>query len=146
DAVPAVIKIERLTATGFLTHVAMSPDGKYLAYTDNPGGRQSLWVRQVDGTSPLELIPPRAVGYWGVAFAANGDSIFYAIKGPEDPGGSIYQIPMLGGPPRKIIAGGVESSPVISPDGRQLAYLRADYPEPGGSALMVAGIDGANPR
>jgi Tol biopolymer transport system component len=145
DVTPSAVKIERLTATGFLTHAAMSPDGKYLAYTDNPGGKQSLWVRQVDGTSPLELIPPRAVGYWGLTFARDSASIFYAVKGPDDPGGSFYQIPLLGGPPRKILAG-VDSPAAFSPDGRQLTYLRADYPEPGASALMIAGVDGGNPH
>src|SRR5262249_55060413 len=57
----AEIKIEPLTATGVLTHAALSPDGKYLVYADNPGGRQSLWVRQVGDTTPLEIIPPRPV-------------------------------------------------------------------------------------
>ena len=139
------IRISQITASGFLTHVALSPDGKYLAYTDNPGGRQSLWVRQLDGTNPLELIAPRPVGYWGVAFAPDGASIFYAIKGRDDPEGSIYQIPFLGGPSRKIVTG-VDSPPAVSPDGKQLAYLRADYPERASSALMIAGVDGANPR
>jgi eukaryotic-like serine/threonine-protein kinase len=145
DAPALAVKIQRLTATGFVTHVAISPDGKYLAYSDNPVGKQSLWVRQVDGTSPLELIPPRSVGYWGVTFARDSGSIFYAVKGNDDPGGSLYQIPLLGGPPRKILAG-IDSPPAVSPDGRQLTYLRADYPERGASALMIAGIDGANPH
>lgn len=142
---PREIKIERLTATGVLTHVALSPDGKYVAYSDNPGGRQSLWVRQVDGTNPLELIPPRPVGYWGIDFARDGASIFYAVKGPDDPMGSLYQIPLLGGPSRKLLSG-IDSPPSLSPDGRQLAYLRAEHPQPGASALMIAGVDGANPR
>jgi eukaryotic-like serine/threonine-protein kinase len=142
---PSDIRIERLTATGVLTHVALSPDGKYLAYSDNPGGRQSLWVRQVDGTNPLELIPPRPVGYWGIDFARDGASIFYAVKGSEDPGGSLYQIPLLGGPPRKILSG-IDSPASLSPDGRQLTYLRTFYPDPGASALMVAGVDGSNPH
>jgi Tol biopolymer transport system component len=139
------IQISQITASGFLTHVALSPDGKYLAYTDNPGGRQSLWVRQLDGANPLELIAPRNAGYWGVAFAHDGASIFYSIKSRDDPDGSIYQIPFLGGPSRKIVTG-VDSPPALSPDGKQLAFLRADYPERGSSALMIAGADGANPR
>src|SRR5262245_8651959 len=142
---PGPIRIAQITASGFLTHVAYSPDGKYLAYTDNPGGRQSLWIRQVDGSNPLALIAPRSVGYWGVSFAPDGASIFYSVKGPEDPDGSIYQIPFLGGPSRKIVTG-VDSPPAVSPDGKQLAYLRADYPERTASALMIAGIDGTNPR
>jgi Tol biopolymer transport system component len=142
---PTPIQISQITASGFLTHVALSPDGKYLAYSDNPGGRQSLWVRQLDGGNPLELIAPRNAGYWGVAFARDGASIFYAIKSRDDPDGSIYQIPFLGGPSRKIVAG-VDSPPALSPDGKQLAYLRADFPERGTSALMIAGSDGSNPR
>ena len=139
------IRIERLTATGTLTHAALSPDSKYLAYTENPGGRQSLWVRQVDGTNPLELIPPRPVGYWGLTFAGDGASIFFSVKSSDDPSGAIYQIPFLGGAPRRIVTG-IDSPPNLSPDGRQLAFLRADYPEPGASAAMIAGVDGSNAR
>ena len=125
---------------------ALSPDGKYLAYTDNPGGRQSLWVRQVDGVESRSSSWRRGRSATGaVAFARDGTSIFYAVKGRDDPGGSIYQIPFLGGPSRKIVAH-VDSPPALSPDGRQLAYLRADYPEPGASAVMIAGADGADPR
>lgn len=142
---PAPIRVTPITASGYLTHVALSPDGKYLAYTDNPGGRQSLWVRQIDGSNPLQLIGPRLVGYWGLVFAPDGASIFYSVKGREDDSGSIYQIPFLGGPSRKLVTG-VDSPPAVSPDGKQLAYLRADYPARGASALMIAGIDGANPR
>ena len=142
---PAQVTIERITTTGFLTHAALSPDGKYLAYTENPGGRQSLVVRQVDGTNPITLIPPRQGGFWGVAFARDGASLFYAIKSTEDPDGSLYRIPFLGGASTKLVTG-VDSPPAVSPDGKQLAYLRADYPERGASALMIAGVDGANPR
>jgi serine/threonine protein kinase/Tol biopolymer transport system component len=142
---PLDVKIERITTSGFLTHATLSPDGKYFAYTDNPGGRQSLWVRQVDGSNAIELIAPRPVGYWGVTFAPDGASIFYAVKGRDDPGGSIYQIPFLGGPSRKIVSH-VDSPPALSPDGRQLAFLRADYPEPGASAVMIARADGTEPR
>ena len=141
----AEIKLERVTASGDLIHVALSPDGKYLAYTDNPGGRQSLWVRQVDGTNPLELIAPRTVGYWGLDFAPDGASIFYAVKSQEDLGGTVYQIPFLGGPSRKVLTS-IDSAPAVSPDGKQVAYLRADFPAVGDSALMLAGADGSNPR
>ena len=139
------LQIERLTATGMLTHVALSPDGKYLVYTDNPNGRQSLWLRQVGGTNPLELIAPRPVGYWGLDFARDSASIFYSVKGPEDPGGSVYQIPLLGGPSRKLLTD-VDSDPAVSPDGKQLVYLRAGYPDASSSAVMTAGIDGSNPH
>jgi Tol biopolymer transport system component len=142
---PPEIQIERLTATGMLTHVALSPDGKYLVYTDNPGGRQSLWLRQVNGTNPLELIPPRVVGYWGLNFARDSSSIFYAVKGVGDPGGAVYQIPLLGGPSRKIVTD-VDSAPALSPDGTQLTYLRAGYSDANSSALMIAGVDGSNPH
>ena len=141
----AHVALQRITTSGDLTHAALSPDGKYLAYTDNPGGRQSLRVRQLDGTNPIEIIKARAVGYWGLAFARDGASIIYAVKGPDDPGGSLYQIPFLGGSSTRLVAG-VDSPPAVSPDGRQLAWLRADFPERGSSALMVADIDGANAR
>ena len=78
-------------------------------------------------------------------FARDGASIFYAVKGSDDPGGSIYQIPLLGGPPRKILTG-VDSPPALSRRTAGSSPICArTIPERGASALMIAGVDGSNP-
>jgi Tol biopolymer transport system component len=142
----APLRLERVTTSGVVTDAALSLDGKYVAYTESARGQQSLSVRQIDGTSVLQLIPPRPVGYWGSTFAPDGTSIFFALKGPDEPpGGSLNQIPILGGPTRRLLSG-IDSAVSFSPDGKSVAYLRSDFPNQGESSLMVANVDGTNPH
>src|SRR5689334_3422617 len=41
------LKIERLTASGQSSSAAISPDGRYVAYTQMVQGRYSIWIRQL---------------------------------------------------------------------------------------------------
>ena len=65
---PARVTIERLTLSGTAIDAATSRDGRYLAWVESAGGLQSLRVRQRGGDRSNELVPPAAVGYWGIAF------------------------------------------------------------------------------
>ena len=138
-------RIERLTTIGKVIDAVISPDGKYLAYTIADQAQQSLWVRQLDTASALELVPPASVGYWGIEFQPDSAAILYALRSDEHPTGALFRIPVLGGTPRRLVTG-VGSAVTFSPDGRRVAYLRGDYPEPGSSAVMVAGADGTGAR
>lgn len=146
--VPAPLSITRLTATGNVIHAAISPDGHHLAYVESARGQQSLWLRQVRGTNPIALVPPAEVGYWGVTFAPDSQSIYYVIKGAAphtDPSGTLFQIPTLGGTPRRLAAG-FDSPVAFSAGGSRIAYLRASHPSPDTSAVMVARADGSGAK
>src|SRR5206468_1188059 len=56
-AINLPLKLERLTATGQSRLVAISPDGRYLAYTHSLGGNQSIWLRQVATSTNVEIAP-----------------------------------------------------------------------------------------
>ena len=43
--------ISRLTTSGKITHAAISPDGKYVAYVTKDAEGDSLWVRNVAAPS-----------------------------------------------------------------------------------------------
>ena len=139
------LEIRRITGSGNVTDSSMSPDGKYLVYTESAGGQQALWVRQTDGGRPLELVPRADVGFWGTAFTPDSNSIYYVVKSRENPQGTLFRIPLLGGTPQRILDG-LDSPVTFSPDGGRIAYLRADFPEAGSSALMVANADGSGVR
>ena len=146
DATLRAANIERITTTGDVVDAAVSPDGKYIAYVVSHQGQQSLWVRQLQTASTLQLVPAAVVGFWGTAFSRDGNHVYYGVKGPTaDPGGSLFRIPVLGGAPVKLLAG-IDSAVTFSPDGRQFAYFRVDHPNRGESALMVANADGTGPR
>jgi len=76
--------------------------------------------------------------YQGLAFSRDGAYLYVSTRRPA----SLIRVATLGGPTSKLlddIATGVS----VSPDGRQLAYVRARNNE---ADLVVASADGSNPR
>ena len=74
------MKITRLTTTGRATSAAISPDGKYVAYSQTEAGEESLWLSQVAISSSVRIVPPAAVTYRGITFSPDGNLIFYVIE------------------------------------------------------------------
>lgn len=145
-AAPHPVTIRPLTTSGEVISAAISPDAKYIAYATSSEGRQALYLRQIDGTQSVTLLPPFAGGLWGQAFTPDGGAIVYGVKTRGAGAAAVnalYRIPLLGGTPRHLLDT-IDSQVSFSPDGSRFAYLRADYPKPGQSAVMVANADGSN--
>jgi DNA-binding winged helix-turn-helix (wHTH) protein/Tol biopolymer transport system component len=144
----ATLNIVPLTSFGDIIDAIISPDAKYMAFVRSSQGRQSLWIRQLRGTNPIELVGPEPVSYYGMSFAPDSASIYYVVRGPEPlahPTGMLFQIAALGGAPRRL-GTPFDHYPVVSPDGAVLASLRADHPAPGQSALVIVNADGSRMR
>jgi serine/threonine protein kinase/Tol biopolymer transport system component len=115
------MKMYRLTDNGKVGVVAISPDGRYVAYSLKEP-EQSLWVQQVAPESKVQIVPPSAKPFSGLTFSPDGNYLYFVR------GGNGYVVPALGGTPRLIIEdsfGGIG----VSPDGMKLAYFH------GGDAL-----------
>jgi len=85
------------------------------------------------------------VRYTGLTFTPSGDFLYFIRIEPENPGlGFLYQIPVLGGTPRKLITD-VDSPVSFSPDGQQIVFLRNSGTE-GTSKLIIARPDGSGER
>ncbi len=97
------MSVARITANGNVIGATISPDGEYIAYAYSDAGKHSLWVRQLATGSALQLVPPSAIGMWGLTFSPDSRSIYYAFKAGSDPGGGLCNMPILGGSPRKIL-------------------------------------------
>src|SRR5690348_9327230 len=52
------LRIERLTAGGQSRNAAISPDGKYVAYTQMFKGRYSIWIRELTTNTNTEIVSP----------------------------------------------------------------------------------------
>jgi Tol biopolymer transport system component len=102
-------------------------------------------VRQLSEDRHVELVPLAPVGFWGIAFAPNGSRIYYALKSEQEPAGRLFTIGVLGGTPQPVLDG-IDSTVTFSPDGKRLAFYRANHPERGATALVTASIDGSNAR
>ncbi|MEP6820080.1 MAG: protein kinase [bacterium] len=142
SAVPPfqAVKMTRLTAMGKVSDAAISPDGKYVVYTQENEKQVSLWVRQVASGSTVQIVPPADVMYFGLTFSNDSNYIYYVKVVTNDSPWMLYQVPTLGGSSKKVIDR-VESAVTFSPDGRRLAFVRADPPR-GESSLVIANTDG----
>ena len=144
----APLNIVALTSFGDVIDAIISPDARYVAFVRSSRGRQSLWIRQLRGTNAIPLVEPEAVSFYGMSFAPDSSSIYYVVRGPEPlarPAGMLFQIPALGGAPRRL-GTPLDHYPVVSPDGTAIASLRADFPTPGHSALVTVAADGSGMR
>jgi Tol biopolymer transport system component len=138
-----VRSIQPITSSGVVITAVISPDGKYVAYIESYQGRKSLHLRQLGSAQSLELIPPGPDNYWGLTFTPDSTSIVFGGKDQENLSGALFQISTLGGKPRQLVEQ-MESQPSFSPDGSRFTWLRADFPAPGASALMIANADGSD--
>ena len=141
----SALAISPVTSSGNVISATISPDGRYMAYVESEGGRQSLWLRQMAGGQTLRLTPEDNVAFWSHAFTPDGNQVVFGLKSRTDPLGALYSISTLGGTPRRLV-GDIDSPPTYSPDGRRMAFLRARHPTAEQSSLVVAGADGSDPK
>jgi Tol biopolymer transport system component/DNA-binding winged helix-turn-helix (wHTH) protein len=138
---PGMLASERrLTANPEDTPVTsgvISPDGKYLAYTDATG----LYLRQVDSgeTHPVSL--PK--GFDALAESWFSDSAHLVISRVEHPlrPPSLWVISVMGGTARKITDEGFAAA--VSPDGSRIIFLKENG---AGQEIWLAHANGDGPR
>ena len=96
------MQIRPLTSTGNASRSAISPDGKYVAYVDDDGKNRTLRVKQVATGSDVEIVSPGIIWFADVRFSHDGDYVFYVVQPEFDAPGELFQVPTLGGTPRKL--------------------------------------------
>ncbi|HEX8846308.1 MAG TPA: protein kinase [Pyrinomonadaceae bacterium] len=139
------MKITRLTTSGKISNAAISPDGKYVVYAMREGGQESLWMRQVATGSIVQIVAPTEATIGRQTFSPDGNYVYYIIREQSNPSGALYQVPVLGGTPRKILVN-IGSPIAFSPDGSRITFVRNDTVASGEDQLMVANSDGTNER
>lgn len=136
------IDLKRLTTAGIATGPAISPDGKYVAYTEYDGKQQNLWVRQLATASNTLVASGTNIGS-RLTYSPDGNYLYYLSGGSNTSETSLYYTPAFGGISQKLITN-VNSIVAISPDGTRLAFTR-DYP-PNESAVIVTNPDGSEEK
>ncbi len=134
--------VTKVTDTGNVTGVAISPDGKYILSVVRENGLAALSLRNVPTNSITQVEPPAEVYYNGLQFSPDGNYLYFVRSDPGNNGDLkyLYRAPLLGGAPERLAAD-VDSNVTFSPDGRKLAFLRYDNPEPGKYQLIVRSQD-----
>jgi len=116
---------------------ALSPDGRYLAFTD----RMGLFVRLL-GTGETHSVIPSEPGKTSfVSWFPDGSHVL-ATRTPT-PGAqpSLWNVSVFGGTPSKLVDAAERG--LVSPNGTQLLFVRGEY---GRQEIWLAQSDGSNGR
>jgi Tol biopolymer transport system component len=139
----AAKKITRLTSTGTTGNATISPDGKYVVYSavDETTRQSSLWLRHVATSSNAQIVPPAGPGinFSQITFSPDSNYIYF-VRIERNIPGALYEVPVLGGSPKKILDDVTRIS--FSPDGSRFAFTRRDAK--GEDAVRIANADGSN--
>jgi Tol biopolymer transport system component len=138
--------ITKVTDNGKSIQAALSPDGKYILSVVADAGKQSLWLRHVETNSDTQVVTPEATHYSRLAFSPDASYLYFRRPtGTVEDVHDFYRAPVLGGTP-KAIAHDVDTNITFSPDGKRIAYGRANDPEVGKFQLLTANPDGSDEK
>jgi Tol biopolymer transport system component len=110
---------------------AISPDGHYVVYISDRGGKQHLWRMAIDGGDLKQLTSGNGYEEYPF-FSPDGRSIFYASY--EGDHLSLFKISIDGGEPVRLTDGFLSDTPNVSPDGKT---IEAYYREKAGAMLKI---------
>lgn len=138
-------RLAKITTNGTAARAVISPDGRYVAYVANAGGKPALWLRTVESPEFKRIAGPLEGDITNLNFTAGGTQICFVSSRKDEPArGVLYIVPLSGGAPRKLMA---EVPGPVSPsvDGARLAFLRAN-PADRTDDLYIASLDGSGAR
>jgi eukaryotic-like serine/threonine-protein kinase len=135
------VKIVKLTNTGQVGGASISPDGKYVAYTVREGDQESIWILHVATRSNVQIVSPADVSYHPATFSSDSNYIYYMATAKSLPS-AIYQVPVLGGTPKKIIEN-IQTPISLGPRDQQFAVMRITEQA---IQLIIANADGTSER
>ncbi|MEO8176566.1 MAG: hypothetical protein ABI626_07890 [Sphingomicrobium sp.] len=126
---------------------AWSPDGRKIAFVLIRDGKKIVHLVNPDGSGPVPVTPSNQ-SVIHPSFTPDGRAILYCtdddLRPPEKNESQIYSINLATKQVRTLISGGVNTFPVMSPDGRTIAFRKiiGDM----NSEIFVANDDGSGPR
>jgi Tol biopolymer transport system component/DNA-binding winged helix-turn-helix (wHTH) protein len=144
---PVLVKQRTLTRLTFDDGLQFaptwSPDGHYIAYSSDRGGKLDIWVQQVSGGDAVQVT--KGPGHnWQPDWSPDGKYIAYRSERGD---GGIYIVPALGGAglERKIASFG--HRPRWSPDSAQILFDALFTPLVDSMhRFYVTRLDGSAPR
>ncbi len=140
---PAQRALTRLTFDdGLQFGATWSPDGRYIAYSSDRGGKLDVWVKQVSGGDPIQITKGKG-NNWQPDWSPDGRYIAYRS---EDGAGGLFVIPALGGASLERRMSFFGYHPRWSPDGSKILFQTHFTWLDANDKFYVAQVDGGEPR
>jgi eukaryotic-like serine/threonine-protein kinase len=130
-----------LATRGDVSDVAVAPDGRLLAYVVGDGGGQTIHLREMSTANERTVSAEKQDNLSGLMFSPDGTYLYYRRSG-RDGIGELVRVPVKGGEPEHVAAD-VSGAASLSPDGKQVAFVRLT-PSTWEASLMVSNVDGGN--
>ena len=135
-------RMTKVTESGKATNAAVSPDGRYVAYTETDGDEYSLWVTHIATGGKTQVVPREPQVLTHLAFSPDGEYIYFA-RGARMRGGFVLcRVPAIGGAETPILDD-VDSAVSFSPDGREFVFMRGAGRQ---THIVVAAAGGGSQR
>jgi serine/threonine-protein kinase len=134
--VPTLGRSTQLTSDPALEiQPAISPDGKFVAYSAGRSASMRIYIRPVGGGRTIPLTDDSTAVETQARWSPDGENLLFLT------GGGVSVAPALGGNARRVVApgAGVVWSAAWSPTGSEIAFVRGD-------SLQVVPLSGAPAR
>lgn len=115
----AELKFKQLTDTGDVSYLTISPDGNRTAYTRG----FEIYVRNLEAGDETKLMIENAARIACLQFSPTDDSVYFGNVYNRDEKGSVFRAASSGGAAIEVAAN-VWSGFSLSPDGKELAFVR----------------------
>ena len=124
---------KQLTNGGRNVGAVVSPDGQYIIFSSTRGGTPAIWRINIDGSNPKQLTYGTIDGF--PALSPDGKSVVYTSLGATKP--TAWKVSIEGGDARELTPR-VSINPLVSPDGKFVAYLYPESNDPFAPANRIA--------
>lgn len=127
-------------ATGLQIGATWSPDGRFIAYACNQGGKFDIWVQQLGGGDPVQ-VTHQSGNNWQPDWSPDGKLLVYRS---EEGGGGLFVIPAIGGEGRERRISSFGYDPQWSPDGSRILFQASGFATT--NNFYIVGLDGGLPQ
>ena len=137
----ASVTLHRLTTNATENRIfasAISPDGKYLAYSDKTG----VYLRLLS-TGELHPLLPKGSDVMSLGWFPDSSQLLASWTAPPA-NRSLWSLSILGGNPRQLSDEGWSAS--VSPDGSQIVFLKGAAVADAGQEIWLMRSNGADQR
>ncbi len=137
---------ETLALTGNTSNSAISPNGKYVAYTSGNKNNFGVWIKNLETGNNVEIIKSSDDLYYGLIFSQDSEDIYVSRKKKESSAKMmLYKVSILGGTMTKIVED-VQGWVSVSPDDKQLSFVRCNRQPDDYCSLWITDNAGTNQR